>query len=148
MSCMCGHASTQATHARAHTRKQTKSSQTNIKPPNNLNCWRWHELWQEWNEIDFWNLGDDRKTIGVIHCVDKIKSTAINRGWLLSQSNKEQGVRNRKAGGVKASVFPVNGFPRTENMRLDFPTETERTQGRVEREKPDWSSNSRLEKKG
>lgn len=148
MSRMCGHAST---HVHTHENKQkpqTKSSQTNIKPPNNLNCWRWHELWQEWNEIEFWNLGDDRKTIFVIHSVDRIKSTAINRGWLLSRSNKEQGVRNRKAGGVKACIFPVSDFPRTENMRLAFPTETERTQGRVEREKPDWSSNSRLEKNG
>lgn len=33
-------------------------------------------------------------------------------------------------------------------MRLAFPTETERTQGKMEREKPYWSSNSRLEKNG
>lgn len=34
------------------------------------------------------------------------------------------------------------------HMRLAFPTETERTQGKMEREKPDWSSNSWLEKNG
>lgn len=92
--------------------------------------------------MELWDLGDDRKTIGVIHSVGKIKPTAIKRGWLLS------GVIKSKAGGVKARLFPGSGFPLIENA-CDLPfLQRQRTQGKMEREKPDWSSNSRLEKNG
>jgi hypothetical protein len=64
-----------------HTNKQIlqKAYQTNIKPPSRLNCWRRQELHQERKESEFWNVGDDSKTIGVIHSVYKKKKIYGNK---------------------------------------------------------------------